>query len=284
MSLGFVYQCFNEDLSLFNCLEGVREHYPNAPIYLMCDNGNDYSSVASHFNCKYVHHLDKVDPHFQKDTKVPKEENINMYLAYLYRMKDALSYLDTDYVLRLEDDVRCTGKIWHIPKFDVISPFNIYNIFDEVTNHYINYTRGTSFSKDKDKIYNYSCGGGAIFKRTSFLEYIDHVIDNPQIIEYFYDLNSRNIMNEAIADGLGMLFFGYTSGRSFNIADCKADIGQLEKYVTILHHYKKDYGKKCDLEKLIRINNIKREPDIGQSPRSTVKSMAKKYENVTTKK
>ena len=275
MSLGFVYQCFNEDLSLFNCLKGVREHYPDAPIYLMCDGGgNDYSKVAKHFNCEYVQYLENVNPQFQKDGKdISKELNIQLYLVYLRRMKDALSFLNTDYVLRLEDDVRCTGKVWHIPKFDIVDPFNTYYIFDEVTNHYINYVRGTPYNKEKDKTYSYNCGGGVIFKRTSFLEYINHVLENPQIVNYFYDLHSRNLMNEATADGLGMLFFGYTMGRSFNIADVTIDIGPLKKYVTIIHHYKEDYGKKCDLEKLTT-------PNSGPG----VKDMVKRYENSTAMK
>ena len=281
MSLGFVYQCFKEDLSLFNCLKGVREHYPDAPIYLMSDGGgNDYSETAKYFNCKYIRYEARVDPHFQLDDP-PKELNIQRYLAYLRRMKDALIYLDTDYILRLEDDVRCTGKIWHIPKFDVIGPFNIYNIFDEVTNHYINYARGSPFSKEPDKVYSYNCDGGTIFKRTSFLEHINHVIENPNVVYYLYDLNSRNLKYAAIADGLGMLFFGYTVGRSFNIADCKVDIGPLEKYVTILHHYKNDYGKECNLEELMsKLNVIKIDQitAITHSPKITVKEMAKQYE------
>jgi len=86
MSLGFVYQCFNEDLSLFNCLKGVREHYPDVPIYLMCDGGgNDYSEVAEYFNCEYVQYLENVNPNFAQDNP-PKELNIQLYLAYLRRM------------------------------------------------------------------------------------------------------------------------------------------------------------------------------------------------------
>jgi hypothetical protein len=289
MSLGFVYQCFNEDLSLFNCLSGVREHYPDAPIYLMSDGGgNDYSQVAEHFKCKYVQYLNSVDPHFQKEGQaVSKEVNIEKYLAYLRRMKDALTFLDTDYVLRLEDDVRCTGKIWHIPNFDIIGPFNIYGTFDEVTNHYINYTHGTSYNKDNDKIYNHNCGGGAIFKRTSFLKYINQVLENPEVVYLFYDLHSRNLKDEAIADGLGMLFFGYSTGRSFNIADINVNIGQLKKYVSIIHHYKEDYGKTCDLNRLItpssKLGSSSSSPDTSSSG-SKVKNMVKRYESTTSMK
>ena len=203
-----------------------------------------------------------------------------MYLAYLRRMKDALSYLDTDYVLRLEDDVRCSGKIWHIPKFDVIDPFNTYYIFDEVTNHYINYARGSSYNKEKDKIYSYNCGGGSIFKRESFLEYINHVLENTNIVYYLYDLNPRNLKDEAIADGVGLLFFGYTMGRSFNIADGNSDIGSLDKHVSIMHHYKKDYGKKCDLDRLMNMNNPLIDDTHSKMIKhsSSVKDMTKKYE------
>lgn len=287
MSLGFVYQCCKEDLSLYNCLDGVRKYYPDAPIYLISDGGgNDYSGVAKYFNCKYVQYLDKVDPHFQRgEENIPKELNIKMYLAYLHRMKDALSYLDTDYVLRLEDDVRCTGKIWHIPKFDIIGPFNTYHIFDEVTNHYINYARGSPYDKEKDKIYSYNCGGGSIFKRTSFLEYINHVLENINIIYYIYDLNPRNLKNESIADGVGMLFFGYTMGRSFNIADGNSVIGPLVKHVSIVHHYKEDYGKECDLDKLVKMNNHLLSDAHSKmiASSSNVKDMTEKYENIIKK-
>ncbi len=209
-----------------------------------------------------------------------KQLNIEKYLAYLHRMKDALTFLNTEYVLRLEDDVRCTGKIWYIPKFDVIGPFNIYGTFDEVTNHYINYTHGTSYSKEADKIYNHNCGGGVIFKRTSFLEYIDQVLENPSIVYFFYDLHPRNLKDEAIADGVGMLFCGYSIGRSFNIADVTVDIGPLKKYVTFVHHYKEDYGKECDLNKLMIPSS---KPRIFNSE-TNVKNMIERYENVISTK
>jgi len=251
--------------------------------------GNDYSEVAKYFNCKYVQYSINADPHFQKGAQggklVSKELNVEKYLSYLRRMRDALSFLNTDYVLRLEDDVRCIGKVWHIPKFDVIGPFNIYGTFDEVTNHYINYARGTSYTKEKDKIYNHNCGGGSIFKRTSFLEYIDQVLDSPDAACYLYDLHKRNLNDEAISDGLGMLFFGYTAGRSFNIADATVNIGQLEKYVTITHHCKEDYGKKCDLKELMDGGPPLTAAAVSggrRGSKSNVKDMVEKYEKDIT--
>ncbi|RLI45390.1 hypothetical protein DRO61_10630 [Candidatus Bathyarchaeota archaeon] len=68
--------------------------------------------------------------------------------------------------------------------------------------------------------------------------------------------------------------------RSFNIADVNVDIGPLKKYVTFVHHYKEDYGKECNLNKLM-ISSSK--PRISNSE-AKVKNMIERYESAISTK
>ena len=249
--IGFIYQCYNQDLSLFRCLESVRKYYKTEPIYLMCDNGNDYSEVAKHFKCKYVHYKDKAPLHLNMGN-VDKETILERYNTYLTRMRDACIFLKKcDYVVRLEDDVRCVGRIGHIPNFDVIGSFNVYATFDPKTNSRINFIRGTPITRVSDKIYIFNCGGGSMFKTNSFTDYCNSMLSYPRLTEIFYELNNENYVTVDRSDGLGMLVMGYTVGRSINIYEhIKYDESMTD--IAIYHPDKSDYDKECDLNDLIK--------------------------------
>jgi len=54
-SLGAFLQCYKEPLATYKCLESFRSFYPDSSIVLLSDNGYDYSEMAKHFHCIYIH-------------------------------------------------------------------------------------------------------------------------------------------------------------------------------------------------------------------------------------
>lgn len=234
---------------MFNCLKSVRQHYPDAPIYLMCDNGNDYTEVAKHFNCTYIHLAENSPVHLlvKDGTEHNQVETLNRYRTYLTRMTSACEYLDTDYIMRLEDDVRCRGKIWHIPNYDIIGSLNVHATINTNTNYYINLVRGVNVETEKVQ-YFINGGGGSLFKRTSMLAYITCMLDNWKLADTIYNLSPNNYASVDVIDGVAMLLLGYSVGRSMNILD---QVGDELPQCCFFHPYKNDYNVECNLQQLL---------------------------------
>ena len=53
-SLGFFFSCFNENKAVEYSLSELVKHYPDSPIYLVSDGGNDFSYLESEYkNLKF---------------------------------------------------------------------------------------------------------------------------------------------------------------------------------------------------------------------------------------
>ena len=54
-TLGAFLQCHKNPYATYKCLESFRKHYPMSTIVLLSDNGCDYTEMAKHFDCIYIH-------------------------------------------------------------------------------------------------------------------------------------------------------------------------------------------------------------------------------------
>lgn len=243
--IAFVYQCYKQDLAFIKCLDNVRRHYPNADIIVLNDKGNDYREICEYFKCDYTYFNENLDVHFDVD-KLNTIEVIEKYRKYLYRMFYALSKTNAEYFMRLEDDVKIRGIIYHIPDYDVVGALNVYCNYNENTNAMIRIVRGRQASDTKQYLFN--CGGGSLIRRTTFLEYIKETIDNIKLLEIFYLLNPKNYMTVDVTDGLGLLLKGCKIGRSVCIFDNTAKDNNYKGFQhSVVNQYKKYYNMEIEL-------------------------------------
>jgi hypothetical protein len=96
------HQCYKNKKATEFAISQFKKYNPDVPYYLISDNGDNFLDLAEKYNCHYVH----------------DEVNTGMnYLSpnhakVLYgRLVDCFNVFGTDYVLLMEDDVLCRGKI-----------------------------------------------------------------------------------------------------------------------------------------------------------------------------
>jgi len=118
--IGFFYTVYKEKRAIEYSLEQLRMHYPYAPIYMVSDGGLDFSYLeAQYSNMKTVYEEDTMSNTF-KITGAPngnwKEETHQKVIqkaakSVLNRLYNAISYLQTDYILMLDPDALVRGKL-----------------------------------------------------------------------------------------------------------------------------------------------------------------------------
>lgn len=121
MSLGAFYTCFNEQKAVEYSIQNLNLHYPDIKTYLVTESNIDYSYLTNiyqnlisknesdtlSFN-KYVTNKNYRDTFFQHAI-------LNAAQATINRLKQAIEYCNTDFMLMLDPDTLVRGKLT-IPK------------------------------------------------------------------------------------------------------------------------------------------------------------------------
>ncbi|MDE2021759.1 MAG: hypothetical protein KGI71_02445 [Patescibacteria group bacterium] len=98
------FQCYKNKRATFAALQSFRQFYPNVPVLLLSDNGDDFSALARHFKCEYYHDSQNIGYWPCTD----------MY-RWFTRLARACELFKTEWVLILEDDVRTRDRISKYP-------------------------------------------------------------------------------------------------------------------------------------------------------------------------
>ena len=125
-SLGFFFSCFNENKSVEYSLSELVKHYPDSPIYLVSDGGNDFSYLESEYkNLKFSFEEDTMSETFKitagssgcdrKNGNYAEDYYQDVIkkctLAILNRLESAINYCKTDYILMMDPDTLVRGKL-----------------------------------------------------------------------------------------------------------------------------------------------------------------------------
>lgn len=159
IKIGAYFQCFNQKKATFETLKSFRKYYPDAPVYLLSDKGEDFSEIARHFNCDYEYS--------EENIAYWPCKNIIGWLARINKVCEKFS--DCDWILLLEDDVRVRDKISKMPRGHLVGQGGGDNL-----------KGGKQISlKAKEYIWDRYPGleingisgcGGSIFHRKSFID------------------------------------------------------------------------------------------------------------------
>uniref|UniRef100_A0A6C0I2P6 Glycosyltransferase 2-like domain-containing protein n=1 Tax=viral metagenome TaxID=1070528 RepID=A0A6C0I2P6_9ZZZZ len=166
-TLGAIFQCYKNPYATFKCIESFRKWYPDSTVVLMSDNGHDYTKMADHFNCIYLHFY-KSNPLSAYDLEEGKQ--IEIMSGVFDRVKDAILLCKEDYVMWLEDDVVINRRI--------TSPF-LYDLNGYCPNsllpcHKEGMVKDFPFI-DVNKDYRYSGAGGSVFHKYRLLNCLQNV-------------------------------------------------------------------------------------------------------------
>lgn len=95
---GAYLQVFKNDGKADFVLKNFRKHYPDVPVYLVSDKGDNFSDIADKYNCEYLH------DNFNTGAD-PNGFNKEQTIKWIERVVKGNEYLNEQYMIYLEDDI-----------------------------------------------------------------------------------------------------------------------------------------------------------------------------------
>jgi len=180
INLGAYLQIYKNNGRPEFVLEQFRKHYPDSPIYLVSDNGDNFLEISKKYNCRYEHST--INTGVRSGGFVLEEMR-----EWLRRMKRCFEYCDTEFVIYLEDDVYVRNKI-SINKSQKIAGLYKNQISTSMINYFKNLYNNSQFNIDK-----YGACGGTIYHRDTLLLNFDKMIE---IINSHFHHVKHNVCKE----------------------------------------------------------------------------------------
>ena len=232
---GAYLQCHKQPYATYHCLLSFRTHYPNATVVLLSDNGYDYTEMAKHFRCIYIH-----------GESIPlmvtlEEDYITKSHTLIERMEKVFPLIKEEYIMWLEDDVRVNDLIQE--------PFR-YDLNGHCPNQF-------TWNIDKTKyplhgVYHWSGHGGSVYHKEKLLSYFKNktVIQDVLVNWKKYNLTS-NICHDFFWS-LIITLQGGTVGPYKGHADCY----YKNENIRVQHQYKVWYNVPMpkELAHLVNLN------------------------------
>jgi hypothetical protein len=147
-----------------NIMKNIRKYHHDAFYFIGSDAADDFYYLATINNCKFKK--------FNERLGYPSYDS-HKTLEWLRRFKEICSQANTSHIMMVEDDVWIRKQItvddsWEMAGHDIkIGNVIPDNIIDSIT----------EFSGKRPLTNQYGCGGGSIFKISTFLENYDRVTE-----------------------------------------------------------------------------------------------------------
>jgi hypothetical protein len=105
-TIGAYYQVYTNKKATDFVLKNFRLHFPDCPVMLISDGGENFSDLADKYNCGYTYSFNIFGNATNNYPQLPY--SAERMLEAWRRHKLACDYSDSDYILILEDDVYIT--------------------------------------------------------------------------------------------------------------------------------------------------------------------------------
>ena len=232
-AFGAYLQCYKNPYATYKCLESFRHFYPDTTIVLLSDNGYNYSEMAKHFNCIYIHEYENAT--FIHE--ICEDKHIINFNKLIERIIKVFQLIKEEYIMWLEDDVSINHMIQDTFKYDLngFSPnkFLDFQIEELQTNYTLN-----------DTIYKRTGHGGSVFHK-NFLNYLqNNDIINDVLTNWTKYKLSSNICQDELFSLIIILNKG-TIGSYAGHYDCSFKNNNI-----IIQHQYKVYYKQPMPEKI----------------------------------
>lgn len=239
-TIGFFFSCYKENEAVEYSISELRKYYPNNPIYLVSDGGNNFYYLETLFNnLKTTLEEDTMSDTFKitdKNWKEPiHQKNIKKAsLAVLDRIENAINYCKTDYIVMMDPDTLIRGNL-NIPdgvkllgsKVNKGLPQGLKNVISSIKN-----------AKTID------CWGATpgIFHTKTFLESVKIIKHDSNILDMmikeFYAIYAHDLL-------LPIIFALVGEEETFNpdIIECNRCANWEMSEKPLVHQFKKYYQK-----------------------------------------
>ena len=233
IKIGAHYNCFNNKRATYEALKSFRRHYPDAPVFLFSDGGDDFKLIADHFNCHYGHSTERTGN--GKSTYLETEEHVMLWLC---RLQDTCKkFTDVDWIVILEDDVKTQDRISRVPPAPMAGPCTMeFTAKLKAALRKKHNIAGT----ECPQIRGYSGCGGTIIHRETFLKCMENMFAIPQ----WAALDHRVAHHSDAILTLLFLFNGYANDIWLDQSERARSVGRPD--AAFDHQNKEFYGKAWD--------------------------------------
>jgi len=237
MDLGVFYICYKEQAAIEYSLEKFRQFYPENPIYLVSDNGLDFSYLKENFgNIETIKEITEVVG-IARDVDQYIRENsgdidlfMGISLEFLRRLKNGCDFCKTEYMVLMEPDVLVRGEL-HSFDADLVGP--TANVMPEIIQKYVIMNMGKN---------NGTWGpAGGVMKTSSFYGMYDKLMNDLDKLSGGLELDPRMICYDYL---LAFLFsvFGYTYTDNPDQTECIRNPNWKNSGHPLLHQHRELYS------------------------------------------
>lgn len=130
-TIGIHYQTFKNRIAVTQVIESFRQYYPDAPMRMVSDGGEDFTDLAEKYNCIFDYENENIYPKAIFVGNISPNHTLPIWDAseicygakvWLRRLYDTCKKLNTDWIILFEDDVATIkDSIMEFPKTDAAS-------------------------------------------------------------------------------------------------------------------------------------------------------------------
>jgi len=233
-NIGIFFSCYKEREAVRFCIDNIRDHYPQAPIYLASDGGYDFSDLCESTNTKFSMYDDVLgyvnNPELKDEDKL-----IFCCKEFLNRIKDATEYCKTEYILYYEPDILLRGKIKTNSESDLSGSF-ANRIHSNVLSLIEKYNPGNTNN-------NFGACGGSLIKTSSLKRILENT--NEALLKELIYIDKR-ISNCDYLLTVLFCIFGYKYLENIDFIEANRNQNWELTNHSIVHQYHKHYIENYD--------------------------------------
>jgi len=235
-NLGVFYICYKEKTAIEKSIASFRQFYPDSPIYLSSDGGYNYGYLEA--NDKFI--KTSLDPEqtvgitkdIEKMIATQKFDIVNLFMAsieYLKRLKKAVDYCGTEYMLLMEPDVFVRGKL-NLVDIPLVGPKP--NVMPQHIQQYF---------VDNGGMNNVAWGAASgVMKTWQFnMIYNDLINKQHKMLEYLY-LDPRIACYDYLLTFLFSIY-GYEYAENPDLTECGRNPNWQTSGHPLIHQYYENY-------------------------------------------
>jgi hypothetical protein len=150
-TIAVYHQCFNNKRATEFALKNFKKYNTDSTYYLISDGGLDFSDVAEKYDCNY----------YNDNLNVGMNNlNSSQAMVILKRLKYCFDSSNAKYILLMEDDILCRGKIEINENFDLAGADTKNNLIGEKALDYIR----KKYNVNPNVNWYNACGGSILNK------------------------------------------------------------------------------------------------------------------------
>ncbi len=184
-TIGVHYQTWKNYESVKFVISKFREIYPDAPIRMVSDAGEDFSDIAETYNCIFDYESQNIFPRGillgHPQSLSGNTSQVGAY-TWLKRLYDTSVQFNTDWILIMEDDVLTRHAVTRFPTTDAAGATQ-HEFYPGLRNLLME--RNT-----KNSMWGYGLCGGSLINRQFFVTAYETQLKEFDL-EYLSKLDSR---------------------------------------------------------------------------------------------